>query len=138
MRNDMKKIVTIPDYERMMSRKYYALLKAKMPEIVEYFFLELNDAQLLDQTEISKDVVTMNSKVLLKELKRRRKLEVMITYPEEANDQERKVSVFSPIGTALLGRTVGDHVSWKIQGGQAEFEILDITYQPEAVGDFDL
>ncbi len=134
----MKKIVTIPDYERMMARKYYALLKAKMPEIVEYFFLQLNDAQLLDQTEISKNVVTMNSKVLLKELKRRRKLEIMITYPEEANDQERKVSVFSPIGTALLGRTVGDHVSWKIQGGQAEFEILDITYQPEAVGHFDL
>ena len=100
----MKKIVTIPDYERMMARKYYALLKLRCLKLLSTFFLQLNDAQLLDQTEISKNVVTMNSKVLLKELKRRRKLEIMITYPEEANDQERKVSVFSPIGTALLGR----------------------------------
>lgn len=134
----MKKTVTIPDYERLMSRRYYALLQAKIPEIVEHFFLELMYAQLLDQTQISEHVVTMNSKVLLKELLLGKQIELNITYPEEANDQERKVSVFSPIGTALLGRLVGDRVSWKIQGRLAEFEILKVTYQPEAVGHYEL
>ncbi len=134
----MNKIVTIPDYERLMSRRYYALLHAKMPEIVEHFFLELMYAQLQDQTKISERVITMNSRVLLKELKKGKKIELNITYPEEANDLERKVSVFSQIGTALLGRVVGDQVSWKIKGGDAEFEILRVTYQPEAMGHYEL
>lgn len=132
----MKKIVTIPDYERLMSKRYYALLQAEVPEIVEHFFVELMHAELIDQTQISEDVVTMNSKVLLKELRLGNKVEFNITYPKDANDQERKISVFSPIGTALLGSLVGDHVSWSIQGMQVEFEILKITYQPEAVGHY--
>jgi len=134
----MKKIVTIPDYERLLARRYYALLHAKMPEIVEHFFCELMYAQLLEQTKISESVITMNSKVLLKELRSGRQIELIITYPEEANNHERKVSVFSTIGSALLGRNAGDRVSWKIKDRVAEFEILNVTYQPEAVGDYDL
>ncbi len=134
----MKKIVTIPDYERLMARRYYALLQAKIPEIVEHFFCELMYAQLLDQTKISERVITMNSKVLLKELRLGKQIELHITYPEEANELDRKVSVFSNIGSALLGRIVGDHVSWKIKDRVAEFEILKVTYQPEAVGRYDL
>lgn len=133
-----KKIVTIKDYERLMSKRYYALLFAKTPEIVERFYCELMDAELLDQTKISGDVVTMNSKVLLKELRLGKQIELNITYPEQANDLERKVSVFSPIGTALIGKLVGDHVAWEIKGRAAEFEILQVTYQPEAVGHYDL
>ncbi len=134
----MKKIVTIPDYERLMARRYYALLQAKLPDVVEHFFCELMYAQLLEQTKISERVITMNSKVLLKELSLGKQIELTITYPEEANDQERKVSIFSTIGTALLGRIVGEHVSWKIKDRVAKFEILKVTYQPEAVGHFDL
>lgn len=133
-----KRIVTINDYERLMDRRFYALLNSKTPEVVERFFWELMDARLLDQSQIAEDVVTMNSRVLLKEVKVGRQIELKLTYPNEANEMERMVSVFSAIGTALLGKLVGDRVSWKISGRTAEFDILQVTYQPEAVGHFNL
>ena len=135
----MKKlIVTISDYERLMSHRYYALLQAKIPEIVEHFFMELMDAELVDQALIPENVVTMNSRVLLREVNLGRQIELKLTYPNESNELERKVAVFSAIGTALLGKRVGDVVSWKIQERSAQFEILQVTYQPEAVGHFNL
>lgn len=133
-----RRIVTINDYERLMDRRFYALLHSKTPEIVERFFWELMDARLLDQSQITENVVTMNSRVLLKEVKLGRQIELKLTYPNEANEMERMVSVFSAIGTALLGKLVGDRVSWKISGRTAEFDILQVTYQPEAVGHYDL
>lgn len=133
-----KRIVTINDYERLMSHRYYALLQAKTPEIVERFFMELMGAELIDQSIVPDDVVTMNSRVLLKEVNLGRQMELKLTYPNESNEQERRVGVFSAIGTALLGKRVGDVVSWKIHDKSVQFEILQVTYQPEAVGHFDL
>lgn len=129
-----RRIITIKDYEWLMSQRYYASLRTKTPEILEQFFGELMDAQFIDQSQTPEHVITMNSRVLLKEIKLGKHIELGISYPHESNDLERKVSVFSPIGIALFGRLVGDEVSWKIQGRSGEFEILEVTFQPEAVG----
>ncbi len=133
-----KRVVTINDYERLMSHRYYAMFRAKKPEIVEHFFLDLMSAELIDQSEVPDDVVTMNSRVLLKEVKLGRQIELKLTYPNESDELQRRVAVFSAIGTALLGRRVGDIVSWNVGEKSADFKILQVTYQPEAVGHFDL
>jgi len=61
-----------------------------------------------------------------------------ITYPENANSQENKISILSLIGIALIGQQKGNQVSWKIPGGLGHFQIIDIPYQPEAAGDYSL
>jgi regulator of nucleoside diphosphate kinase len=61
-----------------------------------------------------------------------------LVYPEEANIQENKISIFAPIAMALLGYKKGDIVNWPTPGGKIKIKIEDILYQPEAAGDFHL
>lgn len=133
---EKKLFITTNDYQRLTGLIEFASLKTKMPEIVNTLTNKFKVARMLPQERISGRVVTMNSRVLLKEQSNRREAEITISYPQDADIRERKVSVFSAIGVALLGRQVGDLVSWKIPNGIGKFEIVDITYQPEAVGDY--
>ena len=56
----------------------------------------------------------------------------------DANISEGKMSVFSPIGTALLGYAKGDVIEWTVPSGTRRIQITDILYQPEAAGDLHL
>ena len=131
-------IITINDYQRLLGLIEFASLTGKMPGIISKLYQGLVNAKMLPQTNISSDVVTMNSRILLKDILNEREAEVTITYPQDADNRERKISIFSSIGVALLGRKVGDVVSWTTPKGMGEFQILEVIYQPEAVGDFSL
>ena len=135
---EKKMVITINDYQRLLGLIEFASLNAKMPEVVSHLYKRLVTAKMLPQVNISSDVVTMNSRILLKDILNEREAEVAITYPQDADNRERKISVFSSIGVALLGRQVGDVVSWNTPNGMGQFEILEVTYQPEAVGDYSL
>lgn len=132
----MKRIlITEDDYHRLLTRINYAPSEAAMEKEL---FLKLLSATTISQRNIPNRVITMNSKVRLRELLNQRETELTVTYPESANSRENKISIFSPIGIALIGRQKGDHVSWKIPNGVGQFEIMDIPYQPEAVGEYSL
>ena len=135
---ERKMVITINDYQRLLGLIEFASLTGKMPAIISNLYKGLVNAKMLPQTNISSDVVTMNSRILLKDILNEREADVTITYPQDADNRERKISVFSSIGVALLGRKVGDIVSWTTPKGMREFEILEVIYQPEAVGDFSL
>jgi regulator of nucleoside diphosphate kinase len=135
----MKRIfITINDYERIMGMIENAALQSKLPDTIEQFVTRLRGAHVLPQENISTDIVTMNSRVQMTKVDSNDKFEITITYPQEANNLVKKISVFSPIGIALLGSKVGDVVSWKIPSGIGEFRVDSVTYQPEAVGDYHL
>lgn len=129
-------LVTVNDYRRLIDQMEFASIKMKMPRIVEQLYDALMSAKMLPPQNISSSVITMNSRVLLRDLSSGREAELTITYPKDADNRERKVSVFSEIGIALLGQQAGDTVSWKVPEGNGQFEILRVTYQPEAVGDY--
>ncbi len=133
-----KLAVTITGYNRILGLMEYASTDVKMPQPVEKLYKQLTSAEMFSQDAIGNEIITMNSKVLLKDLKSGREAEVTIVYPQEADPRERRVSVFSEIGMALFGRKERDVVSWSVPKGRGEFEILKVTYQPEAAGHFDL
>ena len=51
----------------------------------------------------------------------------MIVSEEEANLQEGKISVESPIGKGLLGKKKGEKVTVKIPSGEVIFKVIDIS-----------
>ncbi|MNJ47572.1 Regulator of nucleoside diphosphate kinase [compost metagenome] len=60
-------------------------------------------------------------------------------YPKDANADEGKISILAPIGSALLGLSVGEQIDWPAPGGKTlKLKLLEVEYQPEAAGDFDL
>lgn len=133
-----KRRISTTDYHQLVSLREMAILHAETPHQIEQFYHQLLDAELSGQEQISEQVITMNSRVCLKETSLGKLLKLTLAYPEDANPNEFKVSVFSSIGMALIGRTVGDHVSWKIHNLTAHFLVDEVIHQPEAVADFNL
>ena len=130
--------VTINDYQRIIGMIEIAAMRTKLPEAIDRLLTNLKGARMLPQENISGNVITMNSSALLTELSTEKEVEITVTYPQEADNLLKKISVFSPIGIDLLGSKVGDIVSWKVPSGLGQFRIDKVTYQPEAVGDYHL
>ena len=99
---------------------------------------ELDAAKIVEPEAIPSDVVTMNSIVKLSFLNNDKTIQFQIVYPEQANIKENKISIFSPIATALIGYKVNDEVEWIVPAGLTRIRIDEIIYQPEAAGDFNL
>jgi len=99
---------------------------------------ELDRAEIVDPKDIQADVVTMRSKVRLKDLVSGESNTYSLVFPTEANFAEGKISVLAPIGTAILGYKRGDTIEWPVPSGLRKLKIEEILYQPEASGDDDL
>ena len=136
----MKKVtLTKNDYTRI----YKAITDAKNSKTInsneaEKLLSELSKAEIVPSEKIDKDVVTMNSEVKLFFENTQKEQSFKIVYPQDANLKENKISIFSPIATALIGYKIGDKIEWIVPGGMTKIKIVDLIYQPEAAGDFDL
>ena len=133
-----KMFVTINDYQRIVGMIDIAAMRTKIPEAIDRLLTNLKGARMLPQENISGDIITMNSKARLTELCNGKEIEITVTYPQEADNLKKKISVFSTVGIALLGSRVGDIVSWNSPSGTRQCRIEKVTYQPEAVGHYHL
>jgi len=99
---------------------------------------ELDRAEVVEPSALPTDVVSMNSTVHVQERRSGREFELTLVYPEDAGEAGR-VSVLAPIGSALLGLSVGSEIEWPLPDGRmARIRVLGLRYQPEAAGDWDL
>ncbi|KQB51693.1 nucleoside diphosphate kinase regulator [Pseudomonas endophytica] len=101
---------------------------------------ELDRAEnLVSHEEVSPNIVTMNSRVHCREQSSGKDYHLTLVYPKDANPDEGKISILAPVGSALLGLQTGQHINWPAPGGKTlKLELLEVIYQPEAAGDFDL
>lgn len=105
---------------------------------VEKRISELDKARIIEPSEIPENVVTMNSKIMIRDLNHNRTYRLQLVYPEDADPKKNRISIFSPLATTLLGNKTGDIVTWKAQNGTIKVKIECILYQPEAFGDYHL
>lgn len=99
---------------------------------------ELDRATIVASNTVDVDVVTMNSTVRVRERDSGRTTSLTLVFPDSADPDTNRISVIAPLGAALLGYRAGDQVSFKVPGGSRTCEIVEVTYQPEAAGDFHL
>ena len=92
---------------------------------------ELQRAKAVPSGKVPSDVITMNSKAILS-FDDGEDEEYTLVYPDEANLAENKLSVLSPVGTAILGYRAGDVVNWKVPEGSVTIRVKSVVYQPEA------
>jgi len=127
------------DYTRIRENINHALYMRSITAVeAESLMKELNSARLVEPTEIPGNVVTMNSVVRISFLDSGRQVQFQLVYPKDANPREQKISIFSPIATALIGYKVGDEIEWLVPAGLTRIRIEEILYQPEASGDYNL
>ena len=90
---------------------------------------------MLEPKDMPPDVVTMNSTVrfTLKEAGKTNTLQLV--YPKDMDGSSEKVSIFAPVGIALLGLRVGDELQMPSPTGQVTVHVEAITWQPESAGE---
>lgn len=105
------------------------------PDVVELEH-EIERAVIVDAQQVASDVVTMNTRALLR--LDDEKVEVNLVYPQDADGSPGKLSICSDIGTAILGYKEGDAIDWRVPDRTCHIRIEKVLYQPEAAGDFHL
>ncbi|WP_211467683.1 nucleoside diphosphate kinase regulator [Collimonas silvisoli] len=99
---------------------------------------ELGRANVVAPEEIPPGVITMNSTVRFEDELSKTEYSMTLAYPGPSNAPDA-VSILAPVGSALLGLSVGQSISWQGPGGRPlQLRILEVTYQPEANGEFHL
>ncbi|MFO7559020.1 MAG: nucleoside diphosphate kinase regulator [Desulfobacterales bacterium] len=99
---------------------------------------ELESAEVVSPKNVPANVVTMNSKVVLRDLDTSEEMTYVLVFPKDANIDAGAISVLAPVGTAILGYATGDVVEWSVPSGVRRIRIDDVLYQPEAAGDYHL
>ena len=99
---------------------------------------EIAKAKVVDSRDVPNTVVTLNSHLRLRDMEDDSEIVVTLVFPSEANIDSGRLSVMSPIGTAILGYAEGDTIEWDVPGGRRRIKIDKVIYQPEAAGDFHL
>lgn len=134
-----KIIINRLDYARINkcisdARQFKSITDSEVQKLVN----ELESAVIMEPEAIPANVVTMNSIVKLSFSNNSKQVQFQIVYPDQANFRENKISIFSPIATALIGYKVGDEIEWIVPAGLTKMKIEEIIYQPEAAGDYNL
>ncbi|MCU0666690.1 MAG: transcription elongation factor GreA [Candidatus Omnitrophica bacterium] len=88
---------------------------------------KLSCARILDNTNIPKDEVLIGATVKLKDLDTEEELEYMLVSEAEADYNLNKISVSSPVGSALLNHKIGQVVQIKVPAGVLQYKITGIS-----------
>ena len=102
---------------------------------------ELSDlidaAQRVRPQKVAADVVTMLTRVRSADAASGAVSSVTLSYPEDADAKLGRISVLSPLGTALLGMRAGERTAWITPDGKTTaVDVQAIEFQPEANGDY--
>lgn len=120
--------------EILTGKRYSSRLQTELDHLEE----ELSRCQVVSSEEVGSDIVTMNSRVRLRDVDSGKEMIYTLVFPWNADLAGGRISVASPIGTAILGYAAGDTIAWKVPGGTRRIRIEEILYQPEAAGDYHL
>lgn len=107
---------------------------ARNPEASDELFAELERARIVADGWVSADIVQMGSTVTFKPDTGDAKT-VTLVFPGDADISEGKVSILTPIGTALIGLSAGQSIMWTARDGRRhELSVLAVN-QPAPEGD---
>jgi len=87
----------------------------------------LSRARIIESKELPNDKIYILSRVKLKDLKTKEEVTYLLVSPEESNFERNKISVTSPFGRGLLGKTPGEIIKIPVPAGTLEYQILEIS-----------
>jgi transcription elongation factor GreA len=99
-----------------------ALLEHRIATLEE----RLRHARVISKKDIAKDVVSIGSKVRLRDMDAKQTVEYHIVGSAEANPAENKLSNESPVGKAIMGHKKGEVVEVSAPRGALRYKILEI------------
>jgi regulator of nucleoside diphosphate kinase len=118
------------DYERLSALAHAA--RKRMPGLADELADEIGRARVLSKGKHPQHIVCMNSEVEFRDDTTGKVQRVTLVYPEEADISQRKVSVLTPVGTALIGLRTGHSITWETPNGEVrQLTVLSVR-EPQA------
>jgi transcription elongation factor GreA len=108
--------------EYTAAKERQAFLHGKRQELENNLMM----SKIIDISNITKEKVVFGSSVVIEDTNTSETITYQLLGPFESDINEKKISVTSPIGKALIGKAVGEEVNVKTPGGFRQFEIIDI------------
>jgi transcription elongation factor GreA len=105
------------------AKEEYQFMQKKIGEIEEM----LTTSVIVEVKKSVNGIIEFGNKVQLKNLDTDEEAVYMIVGPYESDIQKGTISISSPLGRALLGKNVGDEVTFKAPGGERTYEIITIA-----------
>ncbi len=87
---------------------------------------KLGNAKVIDPKTVPKDCVRFACRVLVENLDSQEEIEYMLVGADEADIKKGKISVSSPLASAMIGKKPGDEIIVQAPGGKRIYEIIDI------------
>jgi len=121
-------VVTEADHTRLTN--LVAAVRERSPDVADELQIEMTRASITDADSISPDVVRMGSIVAFQsDAASQRRVELV--FPVDADIAKGKVSILTPIGTALIGLSVGQSIEWRSRDGRSHRLTVVSVEQPE-------
>lgn len=108
-------IVSTADYERLTDLANASM--ERLPEVAQELLDELERAQIVDESQLPADVVRMGSTATFKSDDGQTRT-FKLVYPADESLDEHRISIMTPIGTALIGLGKGQSISWTARDGK--------------------
>jgi len=108
------------EYDAAKERQ--AFIEGRIGEL-EY---KLGNADVIDPETLPKDKVVFGCSVVLENLETGEDVRYQLVGPDESNIDEGRISVTSPLGRAMLGKTPGSEVTLEAPGGKRQYELIEI------------
>jgi len=105
------------------AKEAQGLLEMKIAQMEEL----IRNARLIDESKLDVEKIQILNKVKIKNLSNSTMIEYTIVSESEADLKNKKISINTPIASALLGHKIGDIVEIKVPAGIIKFEIIEIS-----------
>lgn len=119
-------LVSAADHDRLSSLARAFL--ERTPDMADDLLAEMDRARVASEAAMPADVVRMGSTVTLQDPEGSTQT-VTLVYPAKADIAEKRISVLTPLGTALIGARVGRTVSWRSRGSRVLSARIDVVEQ---------
>jgi regulator of nucleoside diphosphate kinase len=109
-------ILSARDYDRLSTLAQAA--RNRLPDLASELAEEVGRAHVLGRDEIADHFVGMNDDVEFRDDTTGRVRQITLVYPDEADIAKGKISVMTPVGTALVGLRIGHSITWETPHGE--------------------
>ena len=124
-------IVAESDYQRLSS-----LIDSAQSAAAEALDAELSRAEIVADPLLPPDTVAMGSTVTFRDQDSGEQTTVTLVYPREADVDQMRISVLSPVGSALIGLGIGGAIDWPVPGGrQRRLEVIAVKQAAREVAE---
>lgn len=120
-------VISTLDYQQLMQ-----LIEKNDTTAADTLDQEISRAKIVETKKLPANIVAMNSTVTFIDLDSDEEKTIQLVYPQDADVSQLKISVLSPVGSALIGLKIGGTIEWPVpQGKVRHLKVTSVEQRQE-------